>query len=214
MNFNPSPTEFSTGATDAMIVVECAVIMAILYRSRAGDRFRVVLWCWGFGLLAFASVLGAVTHGLDISRSLRDVLWKPLYLSLGMVVGLFVVGAIHDWHGRAAAVRLVPWSIGVAIAFFALTELFDGAFIIFVLYEAAGMAAALLIYLILAFTHRLRGAAIIATAILLNLLASWIQASSLSLSLLVPLDHNGVFHLVQMVGLAVLGTGLRMGLRR
>lgn len=214
MNFNPSPTEFSTGATDAMIVVECAIIIAILYRIRSGDRFRAVLWCWAFGLLALASVLGAVTHGLDMPDSLRDILWKPLYLSLGLVVGLFVVGAVHDWHGRAAAVRLVPWSIGVAIAFFGLTEMLDGAFIVFVLYEAAGMAAALLVYLFLASTHRLSGAAVVAIAILLNLLASWVQASSLSLTLFVPLDHNGLFHLVQMVGLAVLGIGLRIGFRR
>ena len=212
MNLNPSLTEFTTGATDAMIVVECGVIMAILYRARAGDRFRAGLWCWTFGLLAFASILGTVTHGLDMPDSLRDALWKPLYLSLGMVVGLFVIGAIHDWLGGATAVRLVPWSVGVAIAFFGLTEIFDGAFIIFVLYEAAGMATALLIYLFLASTHRLGGAAVVAAAILLNLLASWVQASSLSLNLFVPLDHNGVFHLVQMIGLAVLGIGLHRGM--
>ena len=39
-----------------------------------------------------------------------------------------------------------------------------------------------------------------------------VQASSLSLDLLWSFDHNGLFHLMQMLGLALLVTGLRRSL--
>ena len=212
MTFVASPTEITTSATDAVLALECAVILAYLWRTPAGDQWRIGLWCWAFGLLAFASVLGSVTHGLEMPQSLRAALWKPLYLSLGLLVALFLVGAVFDWHGRVVARRLVPWSIGLGGIFFGLTELLDGAFIIFLVYEAAAMAGALAIYSFLAATHRLRGAGVVAAAISLSLAAAGVQASSVSFNFYIPFDHNGVFHLVQMVALATLGLGLRIGM--
>jgi hypothetical protein len=211
MTLIASPTEITTSATDAVLAIECAVILAYLWQTQTGDRWRIGLWCWALGLLAFASVLGSVTHGLEMPQSLRAALWKPLYLSLGFLVALFLVGAVFDWHGHVVASRLVPWSIGLGDTFFGLTELFDGGFIIFLVYEGAAMAGALAIYSFLAATHRLRGAGVVATAISLNLAAAAVQASSVSFEIFVPFDHNGVFHLVQMVALATLGLGLRLG---
>ena len=43
--------------------------------------------------------------------------------------------------------------------------------------------------------------------------AAGAQATSVSFKVLVPFDHNGVFHLIQMVGLAILGIGLRMSMQ-
>jgi hypothetical protein len=195
-----SPTELTTSATDAVLAIECAIVLAYLWRSPTGDRWRIGLWCWVFGLLAFASFLGSVAHGLAMPESLNAALWKPLNLSLGILLGLFLVGAAFDWHGRVVARRLVPWSIGLGGIFFGLTELLDGGFNIFLAYEGAAMAGAL------------RGAGVVALAISLTLAAAAAQASSVSFQLFVPFDHNGVFHLVQMVALATLGLGLRVGM--
>lgn len=206
-----SPTELTTAATDAMLAIECMVI--VVWLRRAAPEWRATLWCWIFGLMAFSSLLGAVAHGLMLSDPVRDLLWKPLYLSLGLVIALFMVGAIHDWRGQATAARLVPWSIGVGAAFFGLTEFSGGEFVVFVVYEAAVMVSALAIYLFLAGTHRLKGAGIVATGIFLNILAAGLQASEVSVHLLFPYDHNGIFHLVQMVATATLGLGLVIGMQ-
>jgi hypothetical protein len=206
------PAELTTSATDAVLAIECAVVLAILWRTPTGDRWRIGLWCWAFGLLAVASSLGAVAHGFEMPQTLRAALWKPLYLSLGLVLGLFLVGACFDWQGPAFARRLVPWSIGLGGVFFGVTQLLDGAFIVFVVYEAAAMTSAFAIYIFLAATQRLRGAGVVAAAIFLNLAAAATQASSVSFKIAVPFDHNGVFHLVQMVAIATLGLGLRLGM--
>ena len=207
-----SPTELTTSATDALLAIECTVIIALLLRTATANRWRTTLWCWVFGLLATASFLGALVHGLEMPKPIRTTLWTPLYLSLGILVLLFIVGAVADWRGKVVAKRLVPWGIGVSAAFLGLTALLGGKFIVFIVYAATIMLSALAIYTFLAATHRLKGAAVVALAILLNLAAAATQASNLSLHLLVPFDHNGLFHLVQMLSTAILGLGVHLGM--
>lgn len=210
---NPSPTELSTAATDAVIAVVSLLCLAVLRRHRRRHPQRVLIWTWVFALLALASLLGAVAHGLDLPAMALAWLWRPLYLLLGVIVALFVVGAIFDYAGVRAARRTLPPMLALALAFFALTQTFSGTFRLFIAYEGLAMLAALLIYGLLALRRRLDGAGIVAAGILLNLLAAAIQATgTVSLQVIVPFDHNGVFHLVQIVALAVLTAGLARGM--
>jgi len=208
-----SPTELTTSATDLVIAVESIVIMVCLWRIETNDRWRAGLWCCVFALLAIASSLGAAAHGLEISHTLRIALWLPLYLSLGILVSLFLVGAIYDLRGQVMARRLLPWSIGLGLFFFGLTQAFSRAFIIFVLYESVIMLVAFAIYSYLAATRKLKGAVVLAIAVLLNIIAAGVQASDVSLHVLFQFDHNGVFHLIQILATAMLGLGVSMGLR-
>jgi hypothetical protein len=161
-----------------------------------------------FGLLTVASVLGAVAHALAIGEGWRELLWRPLYLALGLVVALFAVGAVYDWKGRRVAMRLLPIALPVALGFFAVTQVVSGAFLVFVLYEAVAMLVALGIYGALAVRGR-RGAGLVTLGVLLSIVAAGLQATgTVRLHLVVPFDHNGVFHLVQIVALAALTAGL------
>ena len=144
--------------------------------------------------------------------SLYSLLWHPLNLSLGLVVALSVAGALGDLRGRGLATRLTPWCIGLGFVFFGLTVLLDSGFIVFVVYEATAMVGVLVIYSYLALTHRLKGATFIVAAVILNLAAAGVQTSNLSLSVLIPFDHNGNFHLIQIAASAVLGLGLSIGM--
>ncbi|MDG4476412.1 DUF6962 family protein [Thiovibrio frasassiensis] len=212
MPLTTSPTELTTSATDALLAIECTIIIALLFRSTPTNRWRINLWCSAFALLATASSLGALIHALEMPKSMRIALWAPLYLSLGILVVLFLVGGVADWRGKLAAKRLVPWSIGVSAAFLGLTALLGGKFIVFIVYAATILLSTLAIYTFLAASQRLKGAAIVALAILLNLAAAAVQASNLSLQLLIPFDHNGLFHLIQMLSTATLGLGLHLGM--
>lgn len=215
LEFVSSTTELTTSATDAALALECVLIVTWLWRAPAkGRRWRALLWCWIFGLLAFSSLLGAIAHGIVMPGAVVDLLWKPLYWGLGIVVALFVVGAIHDFRSEGAARRLVPWAIVVGTGFFAAAELVGGAFIAFDVYEAVSLVCALILYLSVAISGRLRGAWLIAAGIVLNLAAAGVQASNVSASILVPLDHNGLFHIVEIIAALTLGLGVRMGLGR
>lgn len=212
MSLINSPTELTTSATDALLAIECTLIIALLLRTAANNRWRTNLWCSVFALLATASFLGALLHALELPKSIRIALWTPLYLSLGILLLLFMVGAVADWRGKVMAKRLVPWGIGMSAAFLGLTALLGGKFIVFIVYAAAIMLSTLAIYTFLAATHRLKGAAVIVLAIILNLAAAAVQASNLSLHLIFPFDHNGLFHLVQIVSTAILALGLHLGM--
>jgi hypothetical protein len=96
--------------------------------------------------------------------------------------------------------------------FYGLTVLLDSGFIVFVVYEATAMAGVLVIYSYLTLTHQLKGAVFMVVAVIVNLAGAGVQASNVSLFVFVPFDHNGLFHLIQMVALAVLAVGLSIGM--
>lgn len=213
MIWNPVPTELTTAATDAVLAILCVVALGMIRYRRAVDPWKVGLWSWLLGLLALASVLGAIAHGLELTDRVRDLLWQPLYLCLGLAVGLFTVAAIRDRLGEPAARRALPWMIVLGFGFFAITRIGSGTFLVFIAYEAVAMLAALVLYLDAAIRPRVPGAALMAVGVTLNLLAAAVQQSSVSLDLAgIPLDHNGVFHLVQIVAVVVLTAGVLRGL--
>jgi len=215
MTLNPSLTELTTAATDAALAAVALLCMLALAPHRAGNAARVRTWAGVFGLLALTAVLGAIAHGFVFDERTLAWLWRPLYLMLGLVVALFVVGAALDFRGPRTARRLLPPMVGLAFLFFAVTQVGSGDFRLFVAYEALAMALALVLYVRLALGRRLAGAGLVALGIVLNIAAAAIQASgAVELTVGVPFDHNGVFHLVQMPALAVLTLGLVRGMRR
>jgi hypothetical protein len=100
-----------------------------------------------------------------------------------------------------------------AIAFFVVTRLAPGGFLVFVLYEAVAMLFALAVYGSLAFGAATLGMRWMLAGVGLNILAAAIQATRVvAFTFVWPFDHNGVFHLVQMAALVVLWRGLRASL--
>ncbi len=213
MQLNPIPTELTTAATDVALGVLAAGCLSYLVRLRERDQWKVRLWSWLFGLLAAAALLGAVAHGFDWSVTVWDLLWFPLFLLLGLTVALFVVGAIYDWRGLSAAQRSMPFMIALAVIFFGVTQVISGAFLVFVLYEAVAMLFAFGLYGYLAVKASNRAMTVMLIGVGLNIVAAAIQATqTVSFTLVWPFDHNGVFHLVQLVALVVLCFGLRSSL--
>ncbi len=212
--FNVSATELTTGATDALLGVVALACIAYLQQYRKADGWKVGIWTWVLVTLAAAALLGAVVHGFEMSDGTREFLWRPLFFLLGLLVALFVVAASYDWLGEQSARRVLAAMIPIAMGFFAITQLLSGAFLVFVVYEAIAMLVALGIYFSLAVRRRLPGARLMALAILLNIVAAGIQASgSVRFTLIWSFDHNGVFHIVQMLAVVVLMLGLRQSLR-
>jgi hypothetical protein len=211
MLFNRSTTELTTAATDAAMGMLSLVLLLHLQHLAVRDDWERGVWSAVFAFLVAASVLGAVVHGLRLGANANRLLWVALYLSLGLAISLFAVGAIADWLGPLAARRFLPWAIVVGIAFPGASQRLGGAFIVFVIYEALAMLAALAIYLSLA-ARGAPGAFITSLGIALTCAAALIQASSLKVKVLVPFDHNGLFHLVQMPAIALIARGVEQSL--
>lgn len=213
MPLNSPVTELTTAATDLVLGVVSIVVLIQLQRVRQYDEWKVKLWSWVFALLALVSFLGTVAHGFQMSDSTRYWLWQPLYTCLGIMIALFVVGAVNDWRGKPLSRRLLIPAVVLGVGFYALTVVLGGEFLVFVVYEGAAMLAALVIYIRLSIKKQMPGSGMVAGAIGLNIAAAAVQASSLSVTIILPLDHNGLFHMVQIAAIVMLGRGLRTSLQ-
>jgi hypothetical protein len=202
-------TERTTAATDAVLALAAAAAIRVLRRTTPPSFGRAV-WQAALAALALASVLGAAAHGLELPPDTRELLWQPLYLALGVTMALFVVGAVRDWRGESAARRLLVPMLALAVVFYGVTRLTGGSFLAFVVYEAAALLFSLRVYVRLAAGPARAGATPMAAALAVSLAAGVVQASEVGpVRLVWDFDHNGVFHLVQLVGLALLLAGLR-----
>jgi hypothetical protein len=209
MGWNTVPTELTTAATDAVLAILAIAALIVIRRHGSDDRWKVDLWSWLLGLLAAAAGLGAVAHGLELDERTRDLLWQPLYLFLGMVVALFVVAAVRDRFGERAARGALPWLILTGIGFFGVTRFVSGSFLLFVAYEGVAMLVALVLYADASVRRLSPGAGLMAVGVALNLIAAGIQQTAARVEIAgVPFDHNGLFHLIQMVALGVLTLGV------
>lgn len=212
MAFIESETERTTAATDAVLGLVCVALAALLWSIPTQFEFKRAVWLAVLAVLACGSLLGAIAHGLVLPERTRAMLWKPLYLSLGLTVALVVVGAVLDGWGEPTARRVLPWAIGAALLFFLVTQWLGGAFILFIVYEGAAVLAALAIYATLALRGGMPGAGAMAAGVALSLIAAVVQVSRLSATIGVRFDHNGLFHLVQLAGVLLMAAGVRASL--
>ena len=208
---NPSPTELTTAATDAILALVCIAGHVRLERLTGVVSWKKRVWAAVFALLALGSAIGAVFHAFELTPWWQLALRRSLFPVLGLAVAMFVVGAIADWRGRDTARAALPWAVATGVGALALPFLSALGFRLFVAFEAVGMVAALIIYVAL-WRRNHPGAGTIAAGIVLTLLAAVVQTSSLSVTIVWPFDHNGLFHLVQIVALFVTAAGVRKSL--
>jgi hypothetical protein len=213
MQIIASPTERTTAATDALLGLIAVGYAAELLGRRRRAPWKAGVWAGTFGTLGAAGALGAVVHGLELAPRLRELLWRPLTLVLGVTVALFACGALGDLRGERAARRALPGALLGALGFYALSQRLRRGFLAFIAYEALAMLFALGVYVRLAQAGRLAGAQLMAAGVLLSIIAAAVQASRLELRLAgLPFDHNGLFHIIQIAGMPLLAAGLRAAL--
>jgi hypothetical protein len=204
------PTERTSALTDLMLVFVLTACFIALYRVEGStDNPRILIWLALFGLLAAASLLGAIAHGFRMSPKANYRLWQPINLALGVVIALFVSAVVFDLWGEAAYLKVRLPMLAVAGIFYIITVVIPGTFLTFVAYEAVAMLFALAGYTYLAVQNLLPGAWWLVAGILLSIIAAGIQAGARKgQAIFWGLDNNGVFHLVQIAGVIVLTLGL------
>lgn len=208
-----SLTERTTSATDllvAIIAFVATISLVKLYPQSKGN-FKLIVWVGTMFLLVLASLLGAIAHGFRLSPKVKQALWQPLNFILGLIVALFVVGVTYDLWGEAAAKYILPFMIGIAAVFYVVTAFKPATFLPFIVYEAVAMLFALLGYISIGIRGDMPGAWLLAAGVLTTIIAAGIQAgikAGVSFSCVWKLDHNGIYHIVQMPGVVLIWFGL------
>jgi hypothetical protein len=212
LSLSDNPIERTTAATDALLVG--VALAGLIYLQAVGQAapWKTNLWSGVLLCLALAAGLGAIAHGIELSETRRQQVWQPLNLALGLLVSLFVIGVAYDLWGQSTAQRLLPWLIASGLAFFGVTLLRPGTFLLFISYQSVAMLFALVAYGRLATTGQVAGAWLMVGGVLLTMIAAGVQAGRVgSFTLIWPFDHNGLYHLLQTVAVVILLAGLRAG---
>ena len=210
MEFTDIPTEQTTAITDAILALMAMAAAFYLRRIGRQDTWKAALWIWIFSFLALAATLGAIVHGFKIPQAHKILLWYPLYLSLALVVALFSMALVRELWGEALARRILAPGLLAGAGFLAIMLFVYNSFLVFIVYETLAMLFALGGYSYLAYKGRLKGAYLMVLGILLTILAAGVQASkALAFTFIWAFDHNGVYHIIQMLGVLFLAQGLR-----
>jgi len=212
MKFIKDPAEQTTAITDLLLAAVALGGIFFLHLGRTGydDYFRIVIWSAAIGSIGLAAFLGAAAHGLVLAPSRHQRLWQILNLALALAGGLFVVGVVFDLWGMSASGNALPLMLLVSLGFYAATLLYPGIFFVFIVFEGLVLIFSFGAYAFLALRGELEGSGLIAAGILVSIIAAAIQTiKSISLKLIWQFDHNGIYHLVQTVGLILLLIGLR-----
>ena len=212
MKYIKDPTEQSTAITDILLaLVAFGGILILSWNiTNNAELWKIIIWSAAFGLIGLAAALGAVAHGLVISRTVHDRVWQLLNMLLALAVSLFVAGVVYDLWGLAVCFKVLPVMLAAGLGFFGATLLYPGIFFVFIVYEGLALIFAFSAYIYLAVQGEPAGATFMAAGILISILAAGIQANkSISLTVIWQFDHNGIYHIVQIVGLLLLLVGLR-----
>lgn len=200
----PLTTERTTAATDLLVAAAAGwggLRLALRGRGRAG------LWAASFGCAAFAALLGAAAHGLVLPDPVPSPLWRTINAFLAAAVAFVVSGAAREALGEREARAVFLLSAAGASVFWLLTSFLSSSFSLFVAYEAAGLGVALALLGRL-FRRGRPGAGLALSGSILFLAAGAVQASGpFELRAGLPLDHNGLFHLIQLPAFFLLLAG-------
>jgi hypothetical protein len=206
-DFHPSATELTSAATDVALAIVAFVGAGLVLRS-GSSRWRAHVWAGVLLALGAGAALGAVAHGFAWDAATRDAIWIAIYASLGILVALFVVAAVGDSRGEARGRRLVAPMLVASAGFVAVAIAID-RFAVFVVYQLLAVGSAIVLYAQAARTAEVPGAGWITAGLAWTLVAGGVQASGrAAFTLVVPFDHNGAYHLIQILALVLLLRGL------
>lgn len=212
MRFVKDPVEKTTAATDIILALVAfgGIVFLQSLLSNSSELWKINIWSAAIGLIGLAAALGAVAHGLVLSQTFHRRIWLALNMVLSLAVSLFVVGVVYDLWGFEISLTTLPILLTTGLGFYLTTLIYPDIFFLFIVYEVVALVFALCAYIFLTIHKDQPGAWLMAAGILVSIIAAGIQANkSVVLTFIWRFDHNGIYHLVQVVGLMLLLMGLQ-----
>jgi peptidoglycan/LPS O-acetylase OafA/YrhL len=197
--------EPGTTITDLMLSVEC-VILAIL-ALRTSHPLRWKAWaCVFFLATAAAALAGALSHGWlnDDATLAARVAWRSTLIALGLAgLGAWGLGSLGI-NDNVISRRVRSGASLALLGYIAAVLAGNDAFVVAIAFY---LPSAIFLMAVLAAHHRRPGAKVGIAGLALMFIGAGLQQAGVALA---PphLDHNVLYHLIQMVALPLLFIGL------
>ncbi|MFI5311721.1 MAG: DUF6962 family protein [Gemmatimonadales bacterium] len=195
----------TTAVTDAILALGLLAGIEWLRRTTRASPLRT-LWLATLAFTALGAVGGTAFHWGGPGDD-AGLLWRTVSMVLGAAVSLLALCALASWRGYEAARGLFPFALAI-VAGLRLTPVSVLDEVQLIVDMAAGVFV-LVVFGALAL-RRQQGMALVFAGCLVSMAAGLLQAQpALSVQVVWRFDHNGLFHLVQMAGFAVMLPGVR-----
>ncbi|HKT33867.1 MAG TPA: hypothetical protein VJR03_03475 [Nitrospira sp.] len=200
-------TEPATMLTDYALGVLCTYFSWQLGKSQqARTQMSVRCWAAGMGALAVASFAGGTVHGgaLILSGAVLSALWKATAFMIGLASFSFFVGTL------AASVRLPLRRLLMGVPILQLVIytvwLITHTNFRYVIYNyGVTFTVIFLIQMYDLLTRPSRSVGWIIAGVSVSFLAAGVQRSGIAVH--PSFNHNDLYHVVQMAGMALLYRG-------
>ncbi|MDP7071632.1 MAG: hypothetical protein QF430_01975 [Candidatus Marinimicrobia bacterium] len=199
-----------TAVTDLMIA---ALALYIARELHAWHTIRLMNihwhWGWAFYSLAVGAFMGAVSHGIGphFSDASRQLIWKAAIVPVGFTSVFFLMGAFHNSFSFDA-VRWLSWIPIVFLGAYVYTISKDDSFINAVKFYAPAMCLVLALMLYGHFGLDTAGSGTVALGILIMFIGAGVQVIGFGLHQ--HFNHNDIFHVIQMIGMATMYKGSQL----
>jgi hypothetical protein len=201
--------EPTTTLTDYAIALESAFLAVAVLRENASS-FQKSRLCWAiaFGGVAIAATAGGTCHGFApiLTLSLLNRLWSLVGYAIGCASFLMLLGTIFSTVAGWARWFFLVVVSGKATVYFSQVGQYQ-QFVPMAIDYLSAMLVVLPLQLF-QFRHQRESAIGIVSGICVSGIAIAIQAMQISIAS--HLNHNDLYHLVQMVALYLLYRGARL----
>jgi hypothetical protein len=199
--------EPATMLTDYGLGALCALLGWRLWvAGQASMRMSVRCWAAGMGALAVASFAGGTVHGfsLMVPEPVLQGLWKGTALAVGLAGFSFFTGTVVASLARPWR----PWLIIISCTQFAAYVVWmaihnDFRYVIY--NYSVTFAAILFIQIYNKLVRKKQSAGWMIAGVLVTFVAALVQQSGTALH--PSFNHNDLYHVIQMAGMALLYRG-------
>lgn len=203
-------TEPTTMLTDYALAAMSVLFAVLLLRSEHLHRLASVrLWAGAFITTALAAILAGTYHGFSahLGDAAGEILWKATVYSMGFVSFFMLAGSIVSSVGIPLRRRLLA-AVILKFLFYAVWMAGHDDFR-FVIYDyISAMVGVLIVQASAASMRREESAKWIIAGVLVSLIAAGAQQSGFTIH--ENVNHNDVYHIIQMVAVYLFFRGTRL----
>ncbi|AWF81478.1 hypothetical protein BTJ40_11965 [Microbulbifer sp. A4B17] len=211
MKFVHDEIELTTAATDlGLALIALCGVMYLLIRVN-NTSWKRNIWICFFCLMFVVSLLAAIYHGISLPEYMLDYLWHGVLVLFGLLISSFVLAVAVDLSSEKFSKRIIPWVSVLYFAVFVVSLFLENKFLGFAIYQLSISAVAFVGYIVVTVARGrpLQGGWFMAFGALISIIAMAIQVGgTLSLDFIWRFNYNGIYHIVQMVGIVSFIFGL------
>ena len=206
---------FVTGAelTTAFVDLLTGIVLlpfAVLLLTMRGEKIRKKLWALFIGLLSFGNIGGFLIHAPAWSEKTTFIAWFFLYAVMYALLVSFAFLAWYRYFGKLPGNVPTALLYGSCLVCYLLSAFSDligiNGIVVYSLYGLALGLPSMIAFLLLAVKRKEKGPArfiFILPPLLVGAVFEVIQKGGFTL--IVPFDHNGIFHLCLLFACVFLG---------